>query len=148
MLTINDYEITKDGDVINKKTGKKRKPQHNQKGYQTLMLAGKGYLIHRLVAEKFVPNPENKPQVNHIDGNKDNNCFTNLEWVTNSENRQHAVKEGLIVSGEKCSYSKLNWEKVNFIREHKEFNSKELAKMFDVSPSHIRSIRQNKWWKQ
>lgn len=147
MLSIEDYEITKDGKVINRKTGYVRKPQHNHKGYQVLMIGGKGYLISRLVAEKYVPNPDNKPQVNHIDGDKDNNCYTNLEWVTNQENRSHAVKNNLHKSGENCSFSKLNWEKVNFIREHKELNSHQLAKMFGVSPSHVRGIRQNRWWK-
>lgn len=148
MLTLDDYEITEDGKVINKKTGRIRKPQRNQKGYQMLRLGGKGYLINRLVAEKYVPNPDNKPQVNHIDGNKDNNHYTNLEWVTNFENRQHAVRNNLIAQGEKCSYSKLNWEKVNYIREHTELNSRQLAEMFNMSASHIRAIRQNRWWRQ
>ena len=64
--------------------------------------------VHKAVASAFIPNPDNKPQVNHIDGNKLNNCLDNLEWVTYSENNKHAYKTGLkkATKGKNNDYSR------------------------------------------
>jgi len=59
--------------------------------------------VHRVVAQTFIDNPYNKPEVNHIDGNKLNNAIDNLEWMTAEENRQHAKDTGLIGKGESHS---------------------------------------------
>lgn len=67
-------------------------------GYQTVSIGRnprKTFLIHVLVAQAFIPNPENKPYVNHMDGNKQNNKVDNLEWVTAKENQTHAINFGL-----------------------------------------------------
>lgn len=93
--------------------------------------------IHRLVAKAFVPNPENKPQVNHVNGNKFDNRAENLEWVTASENQRHAVAIGLKTSGEDCKWAKLTSEQVRLIRSlykprDKEFGVKALAKKFGL----------------
>ena len=75
------------------------KPQKEKTGYFNVVLYNatnkKHFKVHRLVAEAFIPNPENKPQVNHIDGNKQNNCVSNLEFCTNGENQIHAWGTGL-----------------------------------------------------
>ena len=72
----------------------------NHKGYARVHLTkdkqDKYISVHRLVAQAFIPNPNNYPQVNHIDGNKLNNNVDNLEWCTNEYNFQHALKTGLI----------------------------------------------------
>ena len=146
-LTIDDYEITRDGNIINKHTGRYVKPQPNGKGYLRVAIGKKLMFVHRLVAEKYIPNEDNKPQVNHKDGNKLNNCVDNLEWVTNQENRDHAVKNGLHASGEKCPYSKLTKSQVSFIREHIEITPTEMAKVFGVSRATINDIRQCRSWK-
>ena len=79
--------------------GRILKTQRDKKGYHrlrvTISRVKRSYKVHRLVAEAFIPNPEGKPQVNHIDGNKDNNTAANLEWVTNIENCHHALGAGL-----------------------------------------------------
>lgn len=68
--------------------------------YQRIVLMKEGvkkrFQAHRLVALVFLPNPKNKPCINHIDGNKSNNCVDNLEWCTHSENTTHAIKTGLL----------------------------------------------------
>ena len=92
-----NYSISKDGFVLNIKTNRVLKPSKSKYLSVSLCLNGKSFqkTIHRLVALNFIPNTDNKTDVNHIDGNKHNNHYTNLEWVTRLENNLHAVKIGL-----------------------------------------------------
>lgn len=146
-LTIDDYEITRDGKVINKHTGHTLAPQPNGKGYLRVSIGKKLMFIHRLVAEKYIPNPENKPQVNHKDGNKLNNCVDNLEWVTNQENRNHAVDNDLQVTGERCSWAKLTEENVKEIRANPGYENEYWARKFKVSRGTINDVVNYRTWK-
>lgn len=87
------YSVSDQGNVRNDKTGRILKGGLDTYGYPQVILCKNGARVnrkvHRLVAEAFVPNPDNKPQVNHIDGNKQNNAATNLEFCTYQENQDH-----------------------------------------------------------
>lgn len=89
------YTITDSGDVYSGKLGIKLKPRKNSNGYLIVSLDKKQLSIHRLVALHFIPNPYSYTEVNHKDGNKENNTVDNLEWVTSEMNKQHALKTGL-----------------------------------------------------
>ena len=78
-------------------------------------LSTHNFYVHRLVAEAFIPNPENKEEVNHIDGKKMNNHVENLEWVTSSENNYHAYEIGLM--------KKLSEKEIEYRKNEKELKS-------------------------
>lgn len=94
-------EVSDDGRVRSLLRGRPYvlKTQPDKKGYHRLRITINreklSFKLHREVAKAFIPNPDNLPQVNHIDGNKDNNAVSNLEWVSNRENAHHAIKNGL-----------------------------------------------------
>jgi hypothetical protein len=94
-----NFTIFSDGKLYNRKTKKFRKWFKSTTGYYTALITEKGEkrLIkqHRLLAKYFIPNPENKREVNHINGIKTDNRLINLEWVTSSENKKHAYNTGL-----------------------------------------------------
>ncbi len=118
-----NYLIFPEGYVVNSK-GNKLKPG-KRNGYAGISLYNKGkgttFNIHRLVAEHYIPNPENKPQVDHINRNKCNNDVTNLRWVTHSENNHNKDIISTNTSGIKnISYDKKN----NRWRYHKSINKK------------------------
>lgn len=84
-----NYAVSDEGEIKNLKTGELLKKRHHPKGYDQVYFGGKTFLVHRVVCEAFNSNPENKPCVDHIDGNKKNNAASNLRWVTYHENNSN-----------------------------------------------------------
>jgi len=103
------------------------------------------YLVHRLVAEAFIPNPENKPVVDHINGDRSNACADNLRWLTQKENIQANIERGTHQAGTKSVCAKFNADEVRYISQvykpyDKEFGVSALARKFNVTGDTIKRI--------
>ena len=108
------------------------------------------HYVHRLVVEAFLPNTENKPCVNHIDGVKENNSLSNLEWVTYSENAQHAMDNNLNRKGEEHHCAKLSWDKVRVIRDEygTTKTATQLSKEYGVTFQAIKKVVNHISWNE
>ena len=84
------YVVKEDGTVFSQVRQRVLKPQKTKSGYLQVRIDGKLLYVHRLVAEKYIPNPDNLPQVNHLNGDKADNRVENLEWCTAKQNMRHA----------------------------------------------------------
>lgn len=130
------------------------RPTKNPGGYIDVSLYKNSkrthFRVHRLVASLFVENPNNLKEVNHKNGIKTHNHFTNLEWVTHSENNLHAFRIGLRSHrGDNHNMRKLSWIDVAKIREisrDKGLKHTEIAKIYNVHPSTICDIVNNRIW--
>ena len=152
---IPEYAISGDGQVmrlVNRCSGREGnilRTALSKKGYPVVALCKAGKVvhrpIHRLVALTFLPNPENKPEVNHCDGVKTHSVFENLEWSTSSENKKHAFRLGLMrpTYGENHPQAKLTDVQVGEMRElrrTKRIKLKQLASQFGISWHHAKRI--------
>lgn len=137
--------------------GQIRSPRGNilsdkaKRRYPAVNIMGKTRLVHVIIAELFVPNPDNKPEVNHEDGNKRNSKADNLSWMTRPENIQHGYDTGLFprIVGEAHAGAKLTEEDVRDIRKmniRDGVSQHELGRMYEVSVTTIRYIIIGKTW--
>lgn len=151
-----NYTVFADGTIFGP-SGTKIKYMTTTRGYLTCTLNGHDARVHRVIAECFIPNPYNKPQVNHINGDKSDNRACNLEWCTASENTRHAHANGLAHGtgksrrGDKTSKAKLTWDIVRYIRDvycpgDPEFNQSALARRFGVGSNAVHNIIHNNTW--
>ena len=155
------FEISNCGNICRIATGKVLKRAIGSTGYYqvSVSLGKKGtyktFKIHREVAKAFIPNPSNKPHINHIDGDKLNPHVSNLEWATHADNMRHAFDNNLIVmpKGEDCHNSVLKESDILFIRKNYSpygkngLSGRELAKLFNVHHETIRAIIDRRKWK-
>jgi len=137
------------GERFIKKTGR------TKQGYRNIVLSlnkePKTFLVHRIVAMAFIPNPENKRCVNHINGIKDDNRIVNLEWATHSENNIHAFDTGLrLHKGEKHHRAKITELDVLKIREMYSTgaaNSNEISLLYNIGSRMVLYIINRRSWK-
>lgn len=149
------YMVSQNGEIFSIRSNKSIRPFVSS-GYFQIELnrlgKAKKYLVHRIVAEAFIPNPNNLPCVNHKDGNKLNNNVSNLEWCTFSENMVHASRNGLLKTlgsnnpASKLTESQVNWIKRNYRKGDKVFGQSALGKRFGVDHKTIAAIVEGRTW--
>ena len=156
------FSVTEDGRVYSKRTNKFLVQGTLHTGYKVISSRIGGRYgkcicvrVHRMVAQAFIPNPDNKPSVNHKDGNKTNNHVSNLEWVTVSENNRHAWDTGLASSehcrGERNVQSVLTEDAVRFIRKNyiprsRTNGARALGRKFGVDKTSILRVISGESW--
>ena len=141
-----EYEVSNQGRL--RRNGRIIAGCVHRDGYIFVYIHGKQLPLHRLIASAFIDNVENKPEVNHIDGNKQNNFVENLEWVTSSENQKHAVDSGLQPKNLKTYAGKFDAatrQEIKDLWNTGGISKRELAKRYNVSHTCICDIINDKY---
>jgi hypothetical protein len=151
------YFVSSLGEIMSKrrdKNGKLLRGEVTKDGYArvTIMnISPNRFFIHRLVAESFIPNPENKPCVNHIDGNKLNNKISNLEWVTYSENTIHCIQNNLVKTSSGISHykSRFNEDQIREMRKRYNLGDRitDIGRDYEIDDSVAFNIIKKKTYK-
>lgn len=129
-----------------KPTKSRGKGKYLENNYLSVEVYHKYYFVHRLVAKAFIPNPENKPEVNHLDGDKTNNLVDNLEWVTGSENMLHSfrvlgtVDKGGRVKGVENKKTTPLYDKIQKLLETTYLSKQDIASICNVSYCVVKRI--------
>jgi len=145
------FQVSKCGKVFSKRSNRELRTVINDKGYRVFSTrlngrSGRARLlrVHRLVAETYIDNLENKPHVNHKDCNKLNNNVDNLEWCTHRENMNHASANGLHVGkpgitnpNAKLSQAEVDWIRTTYIRGSRKFGGRALSRQSGISRNII-----------
>ena len=126
-----NYQISENGEVYNKKTGRELNPQIN-KGYLRVTMGKKHFLVHRLLALRFIDNPENKQCVDHIDRNPLNNKLENLRWATHSENTRNTKCIGYYIQ---------KYGEYSYYKGHITIDGKRLYKKFPYTDEGLEECK-------
>lgn len=128
-----NYYVSNFGRVYNSRSHRITLSPDGKDKYAKLRIDGKKYRIHRLVAEIFIPNPDNKPFVDHIDGDRYNNRADNLRWVTSTENNRH-------LSETRKNYKSLTNEQKEDIK-NSDLSNHDLALKYKITVPQVRKIK-------
>lgn len=140
------YQISSIGEIRNIKTGRILKKRTDKDGYYDILLSKNGikkrHKIHRLVALAFIPNPQNKPQVNHKNGIKKDNHLDNLEWVTKKENENHAVINDL----HRSKVTTVDVKNIRKLYKQNNITMQELGNKYGILKGQVSRIINKKSW--
>jgi hypothetical protein len=148
------YFVSDTGVVYGKyKNSPARKTSLDRYGYEKIALCIDGKMkhttVHRVVAETFIPNPENYKTVNHKDGNKLNNHVDNLEWCSSQQNTKHATENGLMAKGEQIGNSNYTEKQIRQVCEMivDGYKNNDIAKATGVTRNVVQTVRSGQTWK-